>query len=81
TGAMTFSYAALAATCLIVGWFAGSGWTAAARAWRDYRLTKAQLPGLLQLARLLSVKAAGWVTLAIGATGFALYLLATQSGR
>ncbi|MGH3713253.1 MAG: hypothetical protein ACRDT4_07290 [Micromonosporaceae bacterium] len=77
---MLSTHAALAATCLIVGWIAGGAWARATRGWRDYRTHKAQLPGLLQLARLLSAKAVGWVALAAGATGYALYLLATQGG-
>lgn len=73
-----FTHAAVAVVCLTVGWLAGSGWTRVTRGWHDYRTHKAQLPGLLKLARLLSVEAVGWVSLAVVITWYALHVLATE---
>ncbi|MGH3713200.1 MAG: hypothetical protein ACRDT4_07020 [Micromonosporaceae bacterium] len=75
---MLSTHAAVAVTCLVLGWLAGNGYARAAMAWNTYRTRCAELPILLRLARLLTVKAAGWVLLAAAVAVLALYALTTK---
>ena len=68
----------LAILALVLGWVAGQRYERAARAWRDYRTRKAELPILRAAARLLTAKAAGAVALAVAVTGFALYIVVSE---
>ncbi|MGH2604366.1 MAG: hypothetical protein ACRDJ9_33880 [Dehalococcoidia bacterium] len=75
---MLVSFATVALVAVSLGWVAGRRFECAARGWADYRARRAEVPVLLALARVLSVRAAGAVTLALAVAGFALYVLAVE---
>ncbi|MGH3737654.1 MAG: hypothetical protein ACRDT6_18890 [Micromonosporaceae bacterium] len=75
---MLATHAAVSVTCLVLGWLAGNGYARAAMAWNTHRTRRAELPILLRLARLLTVKAAGWVLLAATVAVLALHALTTE---
>lgn len=68
-------------TGLVLGWVAGRRHQKAARGWGDYRARKAELPGLRNLALMLTRNAVVFVALAVFVAVLALYALAGESAH
>lgn len=62
-------------TCIgiVAGFLAGRAYQIAVRAWKDYRVTKAQVPVLLRAAIIATRGAAGAIVVVGVVAGIALY--------